>query len=52
LEDIFKGNSMGSVLVDNFIFDYPIGSIFKSLVVVFFANNVGNATEDALFVVD
>jgi len=38
-------------LVDNFVFDYFMGSFFAGLVVVFFAANAGCPIKNSLFVV-
>mgnify|MGYP001582525453 CR=1 FL=1 len=43
-------NNLGSILVGDFIFGYFMGSIFKNLVVGFFAVDVRKAIKNSLFV--
>jgi len=46
-----KGYSMGTILVVDFVFDYFMGSISKSMVVDILANNASISVEGALYVV-
>lgn len=46
-----KENSLGPVLVGDFVFDYFMGSVFKSLVVGIFTGDAMQTVKNALSVV-
>jgi hypothetical protein len=51
LVDMGKKNGLGPFLVGDFVFDYSVGAVFKSLVVDIFAFNAAVAIKNSLFVV-